>query len=241
MAIVTGGPGDDFLTTGTGGNDEYYGLGGDDILADYGGGDLFDGGEGDDTLLLDQYGELTGNFLTSTIFEVEVDLRERFQSDGGIAGDADQLISIENYTHLGDFNMTVKGDSDTNILTTDAGTDRLEGRGGDDILSAGAGDDQLSGDDGFDILTGGQGADQFEFKLIKDGSLDTITDFDPLEGDTLAFSSHLAGISRFLNIEDTDDGALISFGPAEKGQIDIVLLEGVYANEISADDFTFIL
>ena len=58
---------------------------------------------------------------------------------------------------------------------TGAGNDILQGNDVANRLDAGAGNDSLTGGLGNDTLTGGAGSDKFVF--AKDGSIDTITDF----------------------------------------------------------------
>ena len=67
-----------------------------------------------------------------------------------------------------------------NILNGGPEDDILNGGAGDDELNGGDGDDVLRGGPGRDTLTGGKGADRF---II--GDRDTITDFNPDEGDTI--------------------------------------------------------
>ncbi len=240
MADVPGSEFDDILV-GTGGDDFYDAMGGDDILFDLGGGDVFDGGKGNDTLILDPEGQLgQHDFLTNQVFDVEVDLGNGRQSDGGIDGDSDVLKSIENYTHVGKFNMTIIGDSGGNILRTDEGMDVVRGGNGDDIIDTGSGNDILSGDAGFDLLTGGEGADRFEFKQVSNGSTDTITDFNPDE-DVLAFNANLQNAGAFeLKAVDSGDDVIITWGPENgSGGIEVVILENVSAAELSADNYLF--
>ncbi len=239
MAIIPGATtGADFLL-GTGGNDTYLALAGDDILADFGGGDRFDGGPGRDTILLDAPGRITGVFLTDIIFDVVVDLELRTQSDGGIAGDADVVISIENYTHIGSFNYTIFGTDIPNVLKTDRGTDVLVGRGGADRLfsggnadtvEGGGGNDLIDGGRGNDVLTGGTGSDRFVFHA-GDGN-DRIRDFS----DTNAANDDQIVISRALyqSVQITSDarGTLLDFGASGS-----IFLTGVDSDTIGRSDF----
>ncbi len=239
MAVIPGATaGADFLL-GTGGNETYRALEGDDILVDFGGGDRFDGGPGNDTILLDAIGRVTGQFLTDRIVDVIVDLELRTQSDGGIAGDADVVISIENYTHYGNFNYSISGTDTSNVLKTDRGQDILLGRGGADKLMSGfnadtvdggGGRDVIAGGRGNDLLTGGAAADRFVFKQ-GDGS-DTITDFTDLD---MAIDDQIV-ISRALyqNLQITFDneGTLLTFGTAGS-----IFLTGVEADTIGRSDF----
>ena len=95
-------------------------------------------------------------------------------------------------------------------------TDKIiHGLDGNDTLIGGAGGDELVGGGGDDVLTGGAGADHFVFRFY--GSMtgdtaetghDTITDFDPAEGDIIEFRGPI--FNRFNDIltstsQDGDD------------------------------------
>ena len=62
----------------------------------------------------------------------------------------------------------------------------LGGQGSDTLRSC-SGDDKLHGGDGDDTLIGGSGADRF---VLSTGN-DTITDFDPEQGDQIAIAPNL--------------------------------------------------
>jgi Ca2+-binding RTX toxin-like protein len=88
------------------------------------------------------------------------------------------------------------GNAQSNSLLGLDGNDELHGGGGDDQLEGGAGNDWLMGNGGVDQLLGGAGADTFLWDWISDSraapnQMDTIWDFNPLEGDTIDLS-HLA-------------------------------------------------
>ena len=71
------------------------------------------------------------------------------------------------------------------------------GGAGADHLTGGPGADFIAGGAGNDTLTGGPGADHFLFTRDSDGS-DTITDFNPAEGDVLEISNVFTGPSTDL-------------------------------------------
>lgn len=242
MALIPGATiGADFLL-GTGGNDTYQALAGDDTLADFGGGDRFYGGAGRDTILLDAPGRVTGVFLTDRIFDVSVDLALRTQSDGGIPGDADIVVSIENYTHIGGFNYTIYGSAVGNVLKTDLGHDILVGRAGADRLSSGGGDDTIGGGSGRDLinggrgqdhLTGGSGADQFMFRT-GDGD-DQITDFT---GTGSPNDDHIVlsrALYQTLQITAEVGGTLLDFGTSGS-----IFLVNVTSDTIGRGDFLLV-
>jgi Ca2+-binding RTX toxin-like protein len=145
--------------------------------------DVFDGGDGSDTLYLDESGSA---FFLDDLYS---GFHERVAANNG---NAPRLIKLESI---------VGGSGDdlidlTSVLLELNGTDmRIDGDDGDDILWAGPGDDTLvggPGDDvlnggpGADILTGGSGADVFEFTATS--GTDTITDFDPLSDEIHFFA-----------------------------------------------------
>jgi Ca2+-binding RTX toxin-like protein len=106
------------------------------------------------------------------------------------------------------------------VLSGNAGIDRLFGQNGRDVVDGGRGDD---------ILNGGAGADRFVFRAL-DGH-DSITDY--VDGvDKIDLRSH-NGVTGFgdLSIKGTAGGTLITIG------IDSFLLKGVAAGIIEQTDF----
>ncbi len=81
------------------------------------------------------------------------------------------------------------GDERTHYLIGGARQDTLTGGMEDDILSGAGGDDEL---------TGAGGADRFVFTSGTDGS-DTLTDFNPAEGDIIDLTAALQGASALLS------------------------------------------
>jgi Ca2+-binding RTX toxin-like protein len=71
---------------------------------------------------------------------------------------------------------------------TPSGGVTLTGTTGNDTLTGGTGNDTITGGLGNDTLTGGAGADLFIFNSLADG-IDTITDFNPAEGDKILISA----------------------------------------------------
>lgn len=70
-------------------------------------------------------------------------------------------------------------------LTGGSSADKLVGLGGNDTLVGGAGDDVLDGGQGSDWMSGGAGADRY----ILGGGRDTISGFNPSEGDKIALDN----------------------------------------------------
>ena len=132
----------------------------------------------------------------------QVNLNPVWASD--VFGDTGTLIIardtwIERY-------LAGQGDDD---ITGNAADNRLEGGPGNDTINGGPGNDILIGGPGRDTLTGGPGADVF---VMPGNSEDTITDFNPDEGD--------------LRVTDTGNlPAPIAYEPATTA------LTGTYGND----------
>lgn len=131
--ILNGGDGDDLFGT-IGGKFGATGGGGS-------GNDVFNGGNGTDTLYLDEvdgYTQYTVNLATG---------------EGSISAGANSstftVSSIEN----------ILGSKVSDIITGDTKNNYIFGYEGDDVLRGGAGDDTLTGDTGNDTLDGGSGID----------------------------------------------------------------------------------
>ncbi|MCX7256971.1 MAG: alpha/beta hydrolase-fold protein [Polaromonas sp.] len=97
-----------------------------------------------------------------------------------VGSGSDTLLNIENLT----------GSNYADRLTGSIGNNYLNGGAGNDMLNGGAGNDVLIGGLGADTLTGGTGADRFDFNLLTEMGLssitwDTITDFKTSEGDKI--------------------------------------------------------
>jgi Ca2+-binding RTX toxin-like protein len=197
------------------GDDFVFGFGGDDTLFGGDGQDVLFGGRGGDTL-------------------------------AGFTGE-DQLFG-------GYGDDTLFGDAGRDRLDGGEGRDRLEGGPGADRLHGGPGNDLLFGDGeedvlfggpGDDLLSGGAAGDRFvwEAEDIEPGGVDTLADFDLMEGDSLDLSGALAlapgeeaGDKVTLVADGSDalvrvdaDGA---GGPAEAFTI---RLEGVSVDRLYAD------
>ncbi|WP_309546971.1 calcium-binding protein [Sphingomonas sp. SUN019] len=147
----------DNLLVGAGGADVIDGGDGADIIRGGAGADAMTGGAGIDTL------DYTGSLVA-----VSVDLRTHVVSGGSAAGDTfsgfESLIGS-------DYNDTLSGDVNANVISAAAGDDTLAGGDGNDVLSGGLGNDVLDGgknvdtlrgEDGDDYLLGGQQNDRLE-------------------------------------------------------------------------------
>ena len=194
---------------GNEGDDELIGMGGNDMLLGGEGADIINGGEGIDTANYQHADEGVGVNLAT----------------GGFAGEAtgDTFIDVE-FFYGSEFNDTAIGDDLAN---------RLNGQLGDDVLNGAGGRDTLIGDLGNDTLTGGDDLDLFLFRGAFGN--DVITDFEAGEGivDRIFFQG--LGLSDSdLTFTDGTDGLFI-----EAGTYGTLLLEGVQAIDLAADDFIF--
>jgi len=131
------------------------------------GADFMYGEKGNDTYVIDNFGDVVTEFLTAA-------------QGGGI----DTVKSSITYT-LGD-------NLDKLILT---GNDAIDATGNElnNTLTGNEGDNALNGGQGADTLTGGAGADRFVFVLrtetgLTKGYWDVITDFHANQGDRIDFS-----------------------------------------------------
>lgn len=165
--VLIGDLGDNRIDGGLG-DDSLWAGGGDDILNGGPGSDLLQGQAGTDTATYEtEAGPVGANLATGAGWK-------------GAAGDT--LVSIENLTGS-DFDDTLLGDGNANVLQGRSGDDTLLGRAGNDILRGGTGADILDGQAGDDVLTGGG----------LDGAVDTFVFTDN------------AGSDRILGWEDGFD------------------------------------
>lgn len=168
------GDGDRNVLVGDANDNIILGLGGNDKLEGGLGADSLNGGEGIDT----------AKYINAAS-AVIVDL-----INGGTGGEAtgDTYTSIERVTGS-QFDDTITGDGNANILIGRDGADTLNGGAGNDNLFGGAGADIVNGDAGNDRLHGDAGADAY------DGG----ADFDRVE-----YLKSSSGVT--VNIDDTANG-----------------------------------
>jgi Ca2+-binding RTX toxin-like protein len=167
---IDGGVGDDALY-GDEGNDTVLGGDGNDLLrgdwgwgADANGNDYLDGGNGSDTLyggagtdtLIggagDDYMDGGAGVDTASYVGAPAGVTVNLNLAGAqntVGAGLDTLVNIEN----------VSGSNFNDVITGNAGDNRLDGNGGDDVLSAGAGNDRADGGAGNDIVRGDAGND----------------------------------------------------------------------------------
>jgi VCBS repeat-containing protein len=189
--ILNGNDGNDVLSVVSGTN-SLYGGNGNDLLFSGSGNDLLDGGAGNDTV----------SYLNATA-GVTVDLGHVGQQNTVGAG-LDTLVSIENLIGS-NYNDTLTGDNNANVLSGGLGNDTLIGGGGDDLLIGGMGNN---------TLTGGPGADTFQWLQGNSGH-DLVTDFS-LGTDKLDLAQLLQGenassasLDDYLHFKVTGSGATL--------------------------------
>ena len=94
-------------------------------------------------------------------------------------------------------NDRIYGGNGNDRLFGDDGNDFLQANTGNDVVHGGAGNDIVRGSTGTDTLTGGAGADWFVFDYAADSrdgdGIDTITDFNPAEGDIINIGATVEG------------------------------------------------
>lgn len=116
-------------------------------------------------------------------------------------------------------------------LVGNGGADHLYGDGGDDVLRGGRGADWLTGGAGNDKIWGGPGADYFLFDADLDNGTDRLKDFDP--GSDRIVIEHLGGFDD-ISFRQVDRGLRLEFHDTA------IILAGLDASHISADDFLFL-
>ena len=173
--------------TGGAGDDMLDGGAGDDTLVGQGGADRLSGGPGSDTAA-----------YNLSYAGVSVNLHEGTARGGDAEGDT--LVDIEN----------LAGSNHADVLTGDAGENRLEG---------GRGDDLLIGRDGADVLVGGPGRDAAMY-------LDSPAGVQVRLHDGTARGGHAEGdtfpVMQTIDYEDTDGIAR---------EVEVADIEGLYGSD----------
>ena len=173
--LAIGTTGDNPSLTGTDDADLMLGLAGDDTLEGGIGADFLDGGVGSDTASYASSDDAAFDGLGVTV---------NLATGEGSGEDAegDTLVGIENLVGS-DYDDTLRGNSEVNIIDGGQGVDTLYGGGGGDTLTGGAGDDTLYGGGDDDRLTGGTGND-YLYGHKGDDTLEGGIGADTLEGGT---------------------------------------------------------
>ena len=178
------------------GNDVLRGQGGDDIILGGPGADWINGGAG-----IDRAAYWTARSA------VVVDLSDPSRNAGEAAGDS--FVGIED----------LQGSRYNDVLSGDAGDNRIWG---------GAGNDMITGDSGNDVLFGQAGADVFVF-TSGDTGLDRVMDFEA-GLDRLDVSAWGVDAFASLTIETTGSGVTVSFAGYA------LTLDDVVATSLSSGD-----
>jgi Ca2+-binding RTX toxin-like protein len=168
-SVYTGTAGADLFTAPDGAAWTIYGGSGNDRLTGGAGNDFIDGGAGDD-ILKGGAGIDTVSYESASA-GVNVSLAIT-KGQSTLGAGRDSICGFENLSGSA-FSDTLGGDAMANRISGNAGNDAIIGRGGADFLS------------------GGSGADIFKYAALADsklGSLDTILDFNALEGDRIDLS-----------------------------------------------------
>lgn len=158
--ILHGGAGNDYLHGGAGNDTVYGGTGDDYILAGEAGRNTFAGGDGIDSI--DTGNDWLSYF--SSNWGMTIDLLSGCAHDGDSLGDYNNIqdtISGIEYIIGSQYNDTILGGYDTEIIMGGAGNDEIHGCGAK-IIDGGAGNDSIYGD-GATHVAGGDGADTFYF------------------------------------------------------------------------------
>ncbi len=159
---------------------------------------------------IEQYMALFADYNTPARYQ------DRLNQDNTIAGGAGRDV--------------LKGFGGGDLLTGRGARDGLVGGGGNDKLKGGRGGDTLFGGTGQDKLFGGRGADEFIFK--GNSGRDVVRDFQ--DGvDQLVIRS---GADRFRDLTITESGGDTKVAFADT----VIILRGFDADDLSADDFTFV-
>ncbi|QRE73869.1 calcium-binding protein [Methylobacterium aquaticum] len=213
------------------GNDVLIGKGGNDTFLVEGGQgpDHYDGGTGNDRILITNV-PWYYNFIWLEIASMES--VELIDNQSSLAA----YIVTNNYLNLNGTELRgindirgmagtqyIKGSRQNDIIKGLDGDDFLEGYAGNDTLYGDGGADEIVGGRGNDALYGGAGADEFVFNT--EHGADIIYDFE--DGiDKILLPAELG-----YSFAASGNSTLITAGTTS------VLLSGVSASLISADDF----
>ena len=195
-------------------DNKIYGQAGNDILEGGAGADIIDGGEGSDY----------ASYIRSSE-GVNINLKTNVNTGGDAQGDL--LYSIE----------YIRGSNYADNITGSDSNDNIIGESGMDIIKGGDGNDRIRGREDNDTLTGGSGSDDFIFELAGAlTSVDTITDFNLAEGDTIDIADILTGydaltsaITDYVQITDngTDSFVAVDVDGGADNFVQIAVLSGV--------------
>ncbi|WP_120496658.1 DUF5801 repeats-in-toxin domain-containing protein [Kiloniella sp. EL199] len=159
-----------------------------------------------DSVLLHNDGLKSGHEITSADNAQGGDVNHDEQTES-------ILFSMDDSGNLPSFEYEVtNGEQTENAsveITIQEGSD-LTGSNQNDILIAGDGDDTLIGNAGDDIFIGGGGSDVFIFTTEDLGFDNTITDFNPNEGDRIDLTDLFENAPLGNGLENDDLAALLN-------------------------------
>lgn len=197
--VISGGAGNDTITAHSG-NDVVSGNDGDDILnfsAALTAADKIDGGTGTDTVNLNGNYAAGVTFTATTMVNVErlaltAGHSYKFTTVDATVG-AGQTLTVLASTLGASDTLTFTGSAETDgrfVITSGAGNDVLNGGNGNDTITGGAGNDTITAGTGNDILAGNDGNDTFVMHAA-------LTAADRIDGgtgtDTVTLSGNYSG------------------------------------------------
>lgn len=213
--------------------DWVYGVGGDDRFTIRGAPTRVDGGGGIDIAAFGStklVQDTNGDGLAETVVAtrgVRVDLSQSRILDDGFGGSG-VIAGVENLSGT-QYDDTLIGNGDSNVLSGWSGNDYLSGLDGDDLLDGGAGDDSLAGAQGRDTYVGGEGRDNvfFGYRLATSaahvdlglgrvyndgfGNAETLSSVESISGGT-GFADTLIGSEEANGIEGNYDDVVQGLG-----------------------------
>ncbi|WP_033130053.1 type I secretion C-terminal target domain-containing protein, partial [Aeromonas aquatica] len=153
--------------------------------------------------VVDEHGQSVGH-ADGTDWLLPMDQSVPLYLSGLTAGDHALILTAEssaggNVLSSAQETLNIHSQSGHDLLGT-AQADWLFGSSGDDRILGGLGDDVLRGGQGNDTLTGGDGSDLFVWGSGDEGTagqpaIDTITDFQPAQGDRIDLADLLKGVT----------------------------------------------
>lgn len=120
------------------------------------GADTMDGGDGNDTYIVDNVGDIVKENFDDALGGIDTVLASvSYSLAPGTFGN--KGFGIENLTLTGSANINATGNAKNNVLI---------GNGGNNILDGGAGNDTINGSNGNDTINGGAGVDTANYNTL---------------------------------------------------------------------------
>lgn len=171
--LVSGGDGNDSITTGSG-NDIINGDAGDDVLFGGGGKNALFGGAGEDTADYSTVSQKLVITLDGNANDGVFNFNTNTSQGDNVHTDIERVKGGSN-------NDKITGNNSANRLTGNGGNDSLYGLGGADIMYGGDGNDYMNGGKGNDYMDGGNGND---IMIGDSSSVHDASEYDNLFGDS---------------------------------------------------------